>query len=282
MKKFLAIIAILNLSIYCLAQDAPERASIAAVRPKIDQPLPFKEGESLVYEASFSRLIFSGVIGEIRLDVTRIDSKPENSGVVELRAEAVSKGFFPKLFGIRVRDEFISEVSAGDFGLRNSIQKIDEGKNKREQRATINPETRRVVYAEQNLADKTARPKIKQADSPAWVLDVLSAIYFLRTQKLEPGSVIPVPLTENAKFYDVEVVVLSREEIKVDAGKFKTVRLDVKAFNGRYTQRKGEMHLWMTDDPQRIPVRARIKSSGATVTIDLKRLPVIAVKPPVK
>src|SRR5258707_5509956 len=39
-------------------------------------------------------------------------------------------------------------------------------------------------------------------------------------------------------------------------------------FDGRYVRRSGEMLVWVTDDPARIPVRARIKSSGATVTVE--------------
>jgi hypothetical protein len=31
------------------------------------------------------------------------------------------------------------------------------------------------------------------------------------------------------------------------------------------------MFVWVTDDEKRVPVRARIKTSGATVTVDLKK-----------
>ena len=70
--------------------------------------------------------------------------------------------------------------------------------------------------------------------------------------------------------YKIEVVVGKREEVKVDAGKFKTIMLDAKVFNGRYVKRNGQMFIWVTDDEKRTPVRAKIKTSGATVTIDLK------------
>src|SRR6476661_5599952 len=71
--------------------------------PKIAEPLPFKIGEMLVYDVSFSRLVFSGTIGELRLTVSKpLDTTgPE---MLELRAEAVSKGFFPALFGLKVKD----------------------------------------------------------------------------------------------------------------------------------------------------------------------------------
>ncbi len=285
-RKFLTLALLIHLSLPVVAQSIPEKISDRINAPVIDQPLPFKVGESLVYEASFSKLIFSGAIGEIKLTVSRIDENPKTeekaTGLIEFKADIASKGFFPSLFGIKVRDQFITEVSAKDFALRTSFQLIDEGKNKREQKAIINPETGRVIYTEKNLLNKTAPPKVKEADSPAWVLDVLSAIYYLRALKFDQGKTIPVPLSEGGKVYDVEVTVLGREEVKVAAGKFRAVKLDVKAFDGRYTRRKGEMKMWITDDELRLPVRAKIKSSGATVTIDLKRLPVIEQKPSAK
>jgi hypothetical protein len=275
--KILALIATAHLSLFAWMQAIPAKAVSDAAKPSIARPLPFKAGESLTYEVSFSKLIFSGMIGELRLHVTRIDevSAHENNsaGLVELKAEAVSKGFFPRLFGMRVHDQFITEVSAQDFSLRTSVQKIDEGKKKREQRAMIDPETNKVVYTEQNLLNKTEQPKMKEGVSSGWVLDLLSAIYFLRTRNLETGKVISLPVTEAAKFYEIEVVVLGREEVKVDSRRLKAIKLDVKAFDGKYTKRKGEMQMWVSDDEARLPVRARIKSSGATVTIVLKNPP---------
>ena len=40
----------------------------------------------------------------------------------------------------------------------------------------------------------------------------------------------------------------------------------------RFVRRSGEMFLWLSDDARRIPVRARIKTSGATVIADLKSI----------
>jgi hypothetical protein len=101
---------------------------------------------------------------------------------------------------------------------------------------------------------------------------MLSACYFVRTQKLTEGDVIAIPISEGGQIYNIEVVVGKREVIKVDAGKFKTIKLNAKIFDGRYIKRSGEMFLWMSDDVKRIPVRAKIKTSGATVTVDLKRI----------
>jgi hypothetical protein len=274
-KFFILALLLAQATIFTVARATPDVADQAV--PKISHPLPFKIGEILVYDVSFSKFIFSGTIGELKLWVSKATqdqkAKVEQSDLIELRAEAVSKGFFPKLFGLKVRDSFRSLVSTRDFGLLTSVKYIEEGKVQREHKSVINREAGLVTYIERDLASKEGKPKVKEAASPPWIQDLLSATYFVRTQALKEGEIIPVPISDGGKKYDVEVIVGKREAIKVDAGKFDTVKLEVKAFDGRFVRRKGEMFVWVTDDERRVPVRAKIKTSGATVTIDLKKLP---------
>ena len=93
----------------------------------------------------------------------------------------------------------------------------------------------------------------------------------MRTQPLKETDVIPLPISDGGEIYNIEVIAVKREEIKTSAGKFKAIQLNAKVFDGRYIKRSGEMLVWVTDDPTRIPLRARIKTSGATITVELKR-----------
>lgn len=252
------------------AQVSPEK--VAFIPPKVAGPLPFKIGETLAYTVSFSKLIFSGTIGELKLTVSKpSDSlKPE---MIELSADAVSKGFFPALFGIKVKDRYISLVNQTDFGMHISTKLLEEGKVRREQKSVVNRQAGMVTYTDRDLANLKSEPKVKERPSPSWIQDLLSAIYFVRTQPLKETDVIPVPISDGGEVYNIEVIAVRREEIKIGAGKFKAIRLNAKVFDGRYIKRSGEMLVWVTDDPTRIPVRARIKTSGATITVDLKRMP---------
>jgi hypothetical protein len=176
------------------------------------------------------------------------------------------------LLGVKVKDTYVSKVSAADFGLRSFKRSIQEGKARREQTATIDRESGRVSYADRNLADPKAPPRIKEAPSPAWVLDILSAIYFVRTQKLNQGDVIAIPISDGGDLYNIEVLVGKREELKLALGRFKTVQLEAKVFDGRFIKRSGEMLVWLSDDAKRLITRVRIKTSGATVVAELKRI----------
>ena len=252
------------------AQNPPEK--IAFTPPSVSQPLPFQIGETLIYEVNFSKLIFSGSIGELKLSVSQpIDSsRPE---MLELKAEGVSKGFFPGLFGVKIKDRYVSLVNQTDFGVHATTKLLDEGKIRREQKSVINRKTGRVTYTDRDLTKEKSEPRIKEKPSPLWVQDLLSCIYFVRTQPLNEGDVIPVPISDGGEIYNIEIVAGKREEIKTPAGKFKAIQLNAQVFDGRYIRRSGEMLVWMTDDARRVPLRARIKTSGTTVTVDLKRMP---------
>ena len=271
--SLLTIGLLISLS-FSSAQDAPKKI---AFTPVVSQPLPFKIGETLIYEVNFSKLIIAGTIGELKLSVSRPteSSSSSSSGpeMLELRAEAVSKGFFPALFGVKVKDRYISLVNQTDFGVHASTKLLDEGKIRREQKSVVNREAGRVTYIDRDLTKGTGEPKVKEKPSPKWVQDLLSSLYFVRTQPLKEGDLIPIPVSDGGEVYNIEVVAGKREEIKTAAGKFKVIQLNAKVFDGRYIRRSGEMLVWVTDDAQRIPVRARVKTSGTTITVDLKRMP---------
>jgi len=269
-RKPLVVLAALLLGLgNANAQLTAERAALA--KPKIVDPLPFKVGETLVYDVSFSKLIFSGVIGELKLTVSKPEA-PTTPELLELKADAVSKGFFPALFGIKVKDKFVSLVNQSDFGIHTSKKLLEEGKSRREQTSIINRESGTVTYSDLDLANKKNAPKVKEKPSPSWIQDLLSTIYYVRTQALKEGDVIPVPISDAGEVYNIEIVSGKREEIKTATGKVNAILLNAKVFDGRYIKRSGEMLVWVTDDPARIPLRAKIKTSGATVTVELKRV----------
>jgi len=255
----------------CVALASAQAQPATAELPKVNQPLPFKVGEKLHYEVNFSKLIFGGTVGEVKLSVAGAESSAK-APQLALKAELSSKGFFPKLFGIKVRDTYSAIVNAQDMGLHESVRSLAEGNNRREQKAIINRDAGRVTFTERSLADKKAEPKTKEAPSPAWIQDILSAMYFVRTQPLDEGAVIEIPISDAGEVYHIEVVTEKREAVQVGAGKFQAVRLNAKIFDGRFIRRSGEMLLWVSDDARRLPVRARLKFSGATVTVDLKSL----------
>lgn len=271
LARTLAVVAVVcAVSAAQVRSEKTSEIGTAPSPPKVSQPLPFQPGESLVYEVTFSKLIFSGVVGEVKLSVSK--STDPASTMIDFKAEAISRGLLPSLLGFKVKDTYSSMVNVIDLGLQSFKRSIQEGKTRREQTAVINRATGKVTYTERDLANPNSLPRVKEATTPVWVQDVLSALYFVRTQKLDEGGLIAIPVSDGGDLYNIEVIVGKREELKLGLGKFKTVQLNAKVFDGRFLKRSGEMLVWMSDAPQRLIVRVRIKTSGATVTADLKSI----------
>jgi hypothetical protein len=249
-------------------QGASEKA--AFIHPSVAEPLPFSIGETLYYNIGYSKLIVSGTIGELKLTVSK-PLDPSHSQMIELKADAVSKGFYPSLFGVKVKDSYTSLVHVSDFGVHTTTKLLEEGKVRREQKSVFNREAGILTYIDRDLANPKSSPKIKEKPSPKWVQDLLSAIYFVRTQPLKEGDVIPVPISDGGELYNIQVIAGKRVEITNRGVAVKTIQLNAKVFDGSYIRRSGEMLIWIADDPTRVPLRARIKTSGATITVDLKR-----------
>ena len=71
---------------------ATAQPSQPAESPKVNQPLPFKAGETLRYEVTFSKLLFGGTVGDVKLSVAGGES-PAKTPRLTIKAELASKGF---------------------------------------------------------------------------------------------------------------------------------------------------------------------------------------------
>jgi hypothetical protein len=89
----------------------------------------------------------------------------------------------------------------------------------------------------------------------AFVQDVLSSLYFIRTQKLIPGKDILIDNHTDKKNYPLRVIVHGREKVEVPAGEFNCVVVEpVMRYEGIF-KAKGSIKIWLTDDRFKIPVK---------------------------
>jgi len=248
---------------------AAKTDTVKIAAPKIPKPLPFKAGESLLFDITFDKFIFSGKVGEMKLSAEKV---PDKSQMLALKGDIATKGFLPALFKINMAQKLGALVNTEDLSVQESSKIIDDGKSHKEHFMQINQEKGILTYTFRNGVDKTVEPTKTESPAPGWVLDILTVFYFARTQELKDGAVIPLALLDEGKVHNTEVIVENREEVKVDAGKFKAIKVNAKVFSGRFIKRDGEMFIWFSDDARRLPVKAKIKLPNATVNIELKKI----------
>lgn len=168
---------------------------------------------------------------------------------------AESSKFFSAFFKVRDRVESITDVE-GLYSLHFE-KHIREGKFQSDQF---------VDFDQQNhlaLTDKDTIPV------PPFVQDVLSALYYVRTQPLEIGKSIFVDNHTDKKNYPLEVKVLKKERVEVDAGTFDCVVVQPILQAAGVFEQKGTLTVWLTDDQKKMPVLMKSKVMIGSISTEL-------------
>ena len=103
-------------------------------------------------------------------------------------------------------------------------------------------------------------------DSP---LDELSFIYFIRTLPLADDSVYVVERHFDVARNPTTIRVIGHEEIDTKAGKFQTLKVEMKVKDPRHYKGEGTLIFNFSDDARRIPVRieSTVPVYGKTVLL---------------
>jgi protein-S-isoprenylcysteine O-methyltransferase Ste14 len=251
-----------------LNQDAT--ANNATTGP-LARPLPFAEGESLTYEVKLSKLFISGTIGRLTFTFGSSEEKPLTNHY-HLKVVAESDGFLTKLFGIKVHNVFESFVDKNDFGVCRTRKTTEEGQRKRFELAVFERDKGEVLLIRRDLKKATELPTTQWAGAQEWVQDIVSTVYFVRTQPLPIGQSVRIPLSDSAKSYDLDIEVIGEEKVQMGGETFDTIKVKPLIFGDRrLIEGAGEFYVWFTSDARRIPVKGFLRGDFGTVIIVLKK-----------
>jgi hypothetical protein len=119
-----------------------------------------------------------------------------------------------------------------------------------------------------------SEPRNIVTDFSGQLQDVLSAIYFIRTQPLKVGKPFDIFIGDGGRVYRVPVQVVEKKKMKTVLGRVNALRLEPELFgpDRLIDEDKGQFSLWVTDDERHIPVIAKIKTEYGTFDIKLKRV----------
>jgi len=309
MKRVVVILGLLSLLVWAAARPH-ERAVVLAQQAKPTptptplalpnlplaqlqrefKALPFKPGEKLVYEVKFTRFPIAAKVGEVTFEYVGEAEPPQGEAAAapvfkglnvefqpqpteryfQLRASAVSKGILIAIFGIDVNNRYETLVNRQDFTARLHFREIQEGKKQQAQGSVFDAGAASVNYKFTDLTKPEAVPKVKALPRPDGMLDLLSAFYFVRLQKLKENELLRFPVSDEGDNYTFNIVVGKKEKLKTECGKLNTIRIEPKLFGpGQIFSRKGEMTMWLTADKAHVPVKLIAKTSGGTVSARL-------------
>lgn len=244
-----------------LAPTSAQQASISA-QPKASILPPTEahhlaNGQVLHYDAEW-RLWKAGS-GTLRIE--------QNGDVEHVIGTAEASGAVALLY--RVQDRLESYFDRRTFCSQRILKHSEEGMHKRETVLAFDSVRGKSVLDERNL--RSGETKHQETDSPACVTDVLSGIYYIGAQRLDPGLSYLIPVNDGGKTFDAIVYVEGREDVKTDAGLFHTVRVAVYS-NAGPLKGRGKIWIWFTDDAAHLPVQMRSRLFWGTMTLRLAQL----------
>ena len=235
------------------------------------EPLPFERGEELIYQAEFTRGLLRGVdVAEFRFKTVseQIARGGDDAVVLRITGDVVSKGLFTRIAGFKFHHHVESTADPEPFRVLRTDKVEESGKRKRVLDAVYDHEKNRVLWRE-----VSPNPQAGYFDFSEPIQDVLTVIYYLRTQKLEPGKSFTVPVTDAGKVFTLSVAVAERKEIETVLGRVNAIRIEPALFGDNAVVRaKGKLSIWVTDDARRLPVRAQLKVDMGTFDIKLKEV----------
>lgn len=264
--------------------NEPAAASGSTSRPAQARTHPFEPAEELVYVAEFSRALLKKVdVADFHFTASKQPSLQKVSDPAFTRdkgdafyflrftGDVSSRGFFAKLFNLRFREQIESIVDAGSFTVRKT-KKVDEQGKRARVSETIYGDGK-VRWTERDPNNPSRPPRSAESTFAGQVQDVLSAIYYLRTQPLEVGRSFEITVSDSGAVYQVPVQVIEKKRKKTVLGRVETLRVDPEVFGpNRMLSGDGQFSIWITDDSRRVPVSARIKLKYGTFDITLRKV----------
>jgi len=226
-----------------------------------DLPVPFKVGEVLTYDVSWSSYLTAGTA-----TMTVKDRHAVGGGafVYDFVAEGKPSSLLDKLYHVYYKAESLLMTRSFEPSLATMFSD-ERGRQKLRT-------TRFVTPTSIEVEPKPGAPKEKHA-VPKLTLDPLSAIYVIRAVPVKAGQIISMPVVDNGDIYTVRWQVAGPEAVATPMGAQSAWRL-VPAL----TDEKGKpvskykMVLWLSVDARRVPLKFQAGLPVGSFTLTLSKI----------
>ena len=216
----------------------------------------FKSGETATYKIYYT---VAGVYFEAGL--VNFDCRNEllgNKPVYHITAVGRSIPFYDHVY--KVRDRYETYIDTASLLSYQFSRTVHEGPTKKYENITFNRETHTVI-----------------TDSgvyrvPDCVRDVLGTLYYIRNlsvDNLHPGDKIEFSMFMDNQLYKSYIRFMGKEIISTRYGKFHAIKIKPLLIKGTMFEAGEKMTVWVSDDPNHIPLRIQASIQIGSVKADL-------------
>ncbi|MFN2441464.1 MAG: DUF3108 domain-containing protein [Thermoanaerobaculia bacterium] len=208
----------------------------------------FTDGERIEYSLSWLGIVGGSAVMTV---------EPQGE-VIRIDSIAKSEGALGRMYP--VRDVIRSLITRADFSTLRFEKTLNERGRHRKELTELDPR------------NGTGRRKGEEFAYTPPVLDPLSSIYYIRTLEMTPGKRHTMRLLADGDEYEIEAIVLRRENLKIGGTTFDTWLVEPKmAKGGIFRDESNRLLIWFTADSRRVPVRIRSELEFGHITATLRR-----------
>ncbi|WP_310145811.1 DUF3108 domain-containing protein [Pedobacter africanus] len=223
--------------------------------PFVKDPV-FQAGEKLTYKLKYGFI----TAAEGTLQVQESDLKFDGKPTFRLQVDAQTSGTFDVFY--KIRDHYDSYIDKDDLKPYFYQENIREGSYRRQDKARFNQDAKKVVATKGTFTTPTTQ-----------TFDLVSAYYFARSldiSKMKIGDYVKLNYFLGDEINQLEIQFTGREEVKTKLGKIKCLKFSPSIKPGRIFRKDSRLYLWITDDGNRVPVKAQVEIIVGAVTMEIK------------
>jgi hypothetical protein len=214
----------------------------------------FKPGEKLSYKMKYG--FFTAAEANIRVE----DSEIKFSGqpAYHIIAEGKTAGAFNVFY--KVSNRYESYVD------HNTLQPYFYAENRRE---SSYKHTDKVTFDHEKKAITAAKGVFPFKGD---VYDFVSAYYFARcidVTKIKIGEKFDLQYFLEDGIHTLNITYMGKEKAECSMGTFNCLKFNPTIIPGRIFRKDSKLYLWITDDNNRIPVKAHVELVVGSLTMDL-------------
>jgi len=220
---------------------------------KRDQ-MAFKPGEQLNYKLKYGFV----TAAEASIAVQESDTKFNNRPVYHLVAQGKTSGSFDIFY--KVRNRYDSYIDRSTLLPHLYTENIRESNYRRTDKVRFYQDQNKIV---------SKKGTFKAGDQ---TFDVVSAYFFARSLDLvniKAGTSFKMPYFLGNDVSVLEIVYVGKERVKTPMGYFNCLKFSPSIEPGRIFRKDSKLYLWITDDGNRIPVKAQVEILVGSVTMEI-------------
>ncbi|WP_316764063.1 DUF3108 domain-containing protein [Pedobacter aquatilis] len=245
MKKIFFIFTLTLSTFIASAQELP-----------LKKDAVFQDGEVLSYKLKYGFI----TAAEATIKVLNSELKFDNKPTYKLTVDAETSGTFDVFY--KVRDHYDSYIDKTDLLPYFYQENLREGSYKRQDKARFTQDAKKVVSNRGTFTTPTTQ-----------TFDLVSAYYFARSldiTKLKTGDKFKLNYFLGDEISALEIEYIGKETVKSKLGNIRCLKFSPSIKPGRIFKKDSRLYLWVTDDGNRVPVKAQVEILVGAVTMELK------------